>query len=347
MATDPVETNVQPAAVRNASTAKRVSLWLQKGSEDRYIELGNIISPKLAMDIQELEHYSNRRGARSRDRIEIGQIKGSMKFSVDECNKRNLLHVFGGSDEAAASTVAVEEGNIFENPGVGQDIDVLMTGVANVIVEDTAEEGTPVTYDEDVMDTDTTDNAAGGTWANTTDPLTVVAATYPNMPTTPGALIKVEDELMAVVSASTNIVLARAQLGTVAASHANGTDIFKESGADDYVLGDGKLRIVVGSALADPDDVPEVHIQFTKTVETEKFQMFDGTPITGKAKLQVLTPKGLRAVITLPRVTIKNDGDVDLGTGETWIAFPMQMEILADSTGSLGDFHLINQDQVL
>lgn len=349
---DPVETNVQPAAPRNYSTAKRVSLWLKKVGEDSYKELGNIISPKLAMDIQELEHYSNRRGVRSRDRIEIGQIKGSLNFQLDECNKRNLQNCFGGSEAAEASSVDVEEGNIFENPGGGQYVALNMEGIkaGSIIVEDTAEEGTPVVYTEDSLATDTTEDTAGGTWNNTTDPLNVVAATYPTVAAKGvGALIKVEDEVMRITAVGTNVTLSRGELGTTPAAHANGVSIFTSDGTNDYAmdLTGGRIYILTDGDLDDETTVPEFHSQWAKTVTTEAFQTFDGTPIRGAAKLQVLTPKGLRAVILLPSVTIKNDGDLDFGTGETWIAFPMQMEVLADGRGSLGTFHIIDQDQAL
>ncbi len=349
--TDPLDTNVESAAVRNASTAKRVSLWFKKTGEALYRELGNIISPKLAMDIQELEHFSNRRGQRTRDRIEIGQIKGNLAFSVDECNKRNLQNCFGGSEEAAADSVDVMEGGIFENLGGGELIDLLGMGDINdPLVESTNEEATKTTYESDPLSTDSTDDTAGGDFTNTTDPLTILAATYPAVAAKGvGGLIKVEDEIMRITEVGTDVTLARAQLGTVAASHADGTSIYTSAGSKTYVadLTNGKVYILTDGPAADPDDVPEFHIQWSKTVTTEKFQVFDGTPIRGSAQLQVLTPKGLRAVITMPSVTLKNDGDLTFGTGESWIEFPMQMEVLADGTGSIGSMHVIDADQTV
>src|SRR3990167_6231938 len=65
---------------------------------------------------------------------------------------------------------------------------------------------------------------------NTTDPLSIVAATYPNVPTGVGSLIRVENEIMRVTATGASLTLARAQSGTAAAMHANALDIFDGDG---------------------------------------------------------------------------------------------------------------------
>jgi hypothetical protein len=99
--------------------------------------------------------------------------------------------------------------------------------------------------------------------------------------------------------------------------------------------------------LDDADDFPELHIQWTKTLETEKFSMFDGVTWRGEAQLQILTKKGARLVAYFQSVEIRNDGDISFGSGQDWIRVPLLLIALADDDGNIGEKHVINGDQTV
>ncbi len=347
--TSPLIENVRPADPRNPSVAKRASLWwlpFGQTAESQWTEFGTIIDGALAPAIAYLEHYSNRRGAKTRDRIEISEVKADFKFKLDEVSSSNLAKIFGASADKAASTAVLRDGANFDNPGGGLSIALPAGSVSldGVIVRSTNEEGVVTTFDEDTLSTDTTDDTAGGTWNNTTNPITIVAASYPGTPTAVGSLIKVENEILRVSAfGGGNITLQRAQVGTTAAAHANGVSIFKDAG-NDYVpdLTNGSIYILPAGDLNSASTVPQVHNHWWKTVATEKVQIFDGTPIRGKAQLIVLTKNGLRITATFNSVVITNDGDITFGDGSKWIECGLKMECLADGTGSLGDLHRID-----
>lgn len=103
----------------------------------------------------------------------------------------------------------------------------------------------------------------------------------------------------------------------------------------------GILTITAG-ALASSSTVPEIHVYLRKDVATETFQMFDGTIIRLEAEYQVLTSKGARVVMHLPNAIITNKGNITFGLGDKWIEMPLVLEALADSNGSLGEFHVID-----
>jgi hypothetical protein len=345
--TSPLVANVKPGDSRNYGVAKRASLWFNPasdGSDAGWSEFGNLVDLSAVPDITELEHESDRRGARTRDRIEIAQVKLNLKLKLDEIAGSNLLKAFGGSAGRTASTAILKDGKIASNrAGGGTALASLGTTLATVIVRSPNEEGMVTTYDAETFATDSMDDTAGGTFNNTTDPITVVAATYPGMPTAVGTLIKIENEILRVDATGANLTLSRGALGTTPAAHANGVSIFI-TGVGDYAvnLATGIIYVLVDGALADGTTVPEFHVYWTKSVATEKFQVFDGTPIRGQAQYQILTANGPRVVITLTNVTIKNDGDLTFGTGEKWIEMPLQLEALADSSGVIGYFHIID-----
>jgi|SRR5579862_2353089 len=345
--TSPLATNVKPADSRNPSVSKRASLWFlpfgQTG-EANWKEFGNLIEPALNPAVTYLEHYTNRRGAKTRDRIEISEVKADFKFKIDELATEILQKIFGSSVTKASSTATLRDSAIYNNPGSGGAIQLPSDGLSSVIVRATNEEGNEVTYTADPLTTDTTDITAGGTLNNTTDPVVLVAASYPGTPTAVGSLIKIGSEILRITDFSGgNITLARAQLGTAAAAHANGVSIFKDAGGD-YVapLATGWVGFLPGGLLASGTTIPEVHIQWAKSVATEKFQLLDGTPIKGKAEFQILTKNGARIVATFNSVVIQNDGDIAFGDGSKWIETGLKLECLADSTGSLGDIHVID-----
>jgi hypothetical protein len=159
-----------------------------------------------------------------------------------------------------------------------------------------------------------------------------------------GMLIKIQNEILRVTAINGNdVTFARGQLGTTAASHAAALDIFVGN-AKDYAqdLVTAAVYVLPGGALADETTVPEFHIYFTKDVDTESFEMFDGTPIKLEAEYQVLTTKGARIVMTLPHTVITNKGAITFGLGDKWIEMPLELDVLSDENGSLGTFHVID-----
>lgn len=264
--TSPLVTNVKAGDSRNYGVAKRASLWFNlasDGSDAGWEEFGNLVDLSAVPDISELEHESNRRGARTRDRIEISQVKLDLKFKVDEVAASILMKAFGGQGGKGASTVTLRDSKIVANPGGGNSLASIGTSLATVIVRSTNQEGAVTTY------------TGGGT------------------------------------DYSVNLTT-------------------------------GVISIIASAALDSIVTVPEIHVYWTKSVATEKFTLFNGTPIRGQAQYQVLTESGARIVITLTNVTIKNDGELTFGTGEKWIEMPLSLEALADSSGVLGYFHVID-----
>lgn len=265
----PLVANVKPGDSRNYGVAKRASLWFNlasDGSDAGWTEFGNLVDVSAVPDISKLEHESNRRGARTRDRIEIAQVKLNLDFKLDELNTPNLMKAFGASGSKSSSTATLRDSKVVTNPGGTAALATIGTNLATLIVRSVNNEGSQVTY---ALTTDYTVN-----------------------------------------------------------------------------LTTGVITIVGSGALTDASAVPEIHLYWSKSINTEKFQIFDGTPIRGQAQYQVLTASGARIVITLPSVTLQNNGALSFGTGEKWVEMPLQMEALSDSSGVVGYFHVVNAAEV-
>ncbi len=349
---DPLDTNVKGADPRNYGIAKRASLWVRPfGSTDDadWDEIGNLADLSAVPDLSVLEHKSIRRGALTRDRIEYTERKLTLEVKLDEVKTSNLMRAFGSSLGKEVGTATVREGRVEVNPGAGELVDLEMTGLASLIVRSANEEGSTVTYEADDFSTDSTDNTAGGTFNNTTDPITIVAATYPGTTFVVGTLIKIENEILrATAVGGGNVTLSRGALSTTPAAHANGVDIFKNN-AKDYILDDtaGMIYILPDGDLADESTVVEFHVYFSKEVATETFEMFDGTPVKLEAEYQVLTAGGARIVMTIPACIITNKGAISFGLGDKWIEMPLVLEALANEQGKVGYFHVINAAETL
>ena len=126
------------------------------------------------------------------------------------------------------------------DPGVAS-IGVLQVA-ANVSSAETVTIGSDV-YEVEIVNTDSNDDTAGGSWNNTTDPLTVsmVVGTYASLngALAVGDLIRVENEIMRVtVVDGDDVTYARGVSGTTTAVHADANDIY---------IGDG---IAGGSTIA-------------------------------------------------------------------------------------------------
>jgi hypothetical protein len=91
----------------------------EKGSLsfDDWIDLGNIVDPNFSEQIENLDHFSQRRGQRAKDRSDITQRGMLLNFSIDEINIRNLQFAFGNFQTPTASSVAIPFDDTFTNPG--------------------------------------------------------------------------------------------------------------------------------------------------------------------------------------------------------------------------------------
>lgn len=86
-------------------------------------------------------------------------------------------------------------------------------------------------FEVDIVNTDSSDNASGGDFNNTTDPLEVEldAVAYVNLSgaLSVGDLVRMETEIMKVTSIrSLHVTFARGRCGTTAATHVDTTDIY-------------------------------------------------------------------------------------------------------------------------
>lgn len=102
--------------------------------------------------------------------------------------------------------------------------------IANVADGETVTIGADV-YELDVINTDSTDNTAGGSWNNVTDPLTVdlAGAGYANVRGVigEGDLIRIENEIMKCTAiVGTDHTFSRGRSGTANAAHADAEDIY-------------------------------------------------------------------------------------------------------------------------
>lgn len=109
-------------------------------------------------------------------------------------------------------------------------------------------------YEVEIVNTDSTDNTAGGDFNNTTNPLVLAnaGADYPNVGWGAGKLIRIESEIMRVESINGNRVrLKRGDSGTTIATHANALDIFKGDGVTAGRIAVGLVTTLTPAAFMD------------------------------------------------------------------------------------------------
>ncbi len=95
---------------------------------------------------------------------------------------------------------------------------------SDVVSAQTVTIGTEV-YEIEIVNTDSTDVTAGGSF-NTTAVVTVLAATYPHLLTVLGSLIKIGSEMLRLIGTGTYLTYSRGASGTTAATHADSTAIY-------------------------------------------------------------------------------------------------------------------------
>lgn len=119
-------------------------------------------------------------------------------------------------------------------------------------------------YEIEIVNTDSTDNTAGGSFVGTAV-VTVLAATYPHLSTTLGSLIRVENELMRLIASGTYLSYSRGASGTTAATHADANDIYKADGVTAGRIAVGLVTTLTPTA-AMPALVADINSQGTELV---------------------------------------------------------------------------------
>jgi len=119
--------NIKPSDPRNYQLPGSVCLFFRKKGSTSYADwksLGNIIDPAIAAEIERLEHFSQRRGLRAKDRELVSERSATLNFSIDEIARDTLEYMFGTEDAHSDSTVNVPNEGVFTNPGGGFSIDL-------------------------------------------------------------------------------------------------------------------------------------------------------------------------------------------------------------------------------
>lgn len=120
--------------------------------------------------------------------------------------------------------------------------------------------------------------------------------------------------------------------------------IFVGSGTDytyDPVL--GTITIVATGVLTDAVAFPEVHIFFQKSVDSQSFEIFDGTEIEVEAQFHALSKVGIQYALEVPNAVIHSNGDFTVGDGTVYQSMPLQLDLLDDGSGKLATMHVFDK----
>jgi|GEM_PF-1023631 len=88
-----------PANMENYTVPGGIKLFFNTGTGER--DLGNIMELDLEPGTEELEHYTNRSGARRKDKVITLEEKLTLKFKLDEPVIEHLQYFFKGGDITA------------------------------------------------------------------------------------------------------------------------------------------------------------------------------------------------------------------------------------------------------
>ena len=142
------------------------------------------------------------------------------------------------------------------------------------------------TYQIDVINTDSTVDTAGGSWANTTDPLTVdLTGMAALLVLAVGDLIRIENEIMKITAidpVTDEYTFDRARCGTSAASHADGQNIYISAAPGMANIPIGLVTTLTAVQFATALE-PEVLLQ-----TSEDITLYVSTPGTGQRCVQVI-----------------------------------------------------------
>ena len=148
---------------RNYFVPGRVSMMLRKKGGTLladWIDVGHVQNVSIRYEQTQLDHFSNRRGERVKDRSLIVERQVRVSWEGHEWNFENLRLMFGSTKAPNnADTVLARDMKIFKNPGNGGVINLGAANLAGVVVRSEGLE-TVVTY---VAPTDYTVDLVAGT----------------------------------------------------------------------------------------------------------------------------------------------------------------------------------------
>lgn len=127
------------------------------------------------------------------------------------------------------------------------------------------------TYQIDVINTDSTDNTAGGSWNNVTDPLTVDCTGFAILALGVGDLLRIENEIMKVTAidpATDEYTFARGRCGTTPAAHADAVDIYISAAPGMVNIPIGLVTTLTAVAFATALE-PEVLVETSEDITLE------------------------------------------------------------------------------
>lgn len=180
--------------------------------------------------------------------------------------------------------------------------------VANVANGETVTIGADV-YEVDIIDTDSTDDTAGGNWNNTTDPLTIDCTGFALLAAVAvGDLIRIENEIMKITAidpVTDEITFDRARCGTAAAAHADAKDIFVSDAPGMANIPIGLVTTLTAVQFATALE-PEVLIE-----TSEDITLYVSTPGAGQRCVEVMAG-AQQALMTLAETLA--------GAGNAWQA---------------------------
>lgn len=178
---------------------------------------------------------------------------------------------------------------------------------ANVVDGETVTIGTDV-YQIDIINTDSTDNTAGGDWNNLTDPLTVDCTGFAILALGVGDLLRIENEIMKVTAidpATDEYTFARGRCGTAPAAHADAVDIYISDvpGMLDVPIGmvTTLTPVVFAAALEEEVEAETSHLCAVETI----------TAGVGQYNLEVTVPAATALLTTAETLS---------GAGNAWQA---------------------------
>lgn len=142
------DVNIRGADSRNTLVPGRVSVFFRRegllGAAD-WQDLGHAMEPTVDQGSEQLDHFSQRRGERVKDRSLIVERNMQLTFRGDEINMDNLRLAFGGSLAPVNDNAIVHDSKVMVNPGNPGTIDIGATNLAAVVVRSEGLE-TPVVY---------------------------------------------------------------------------------------------------------------------------------------------------------------------------------------------------------
>ena len=333
----------------NYEVVKKLQIFARaKGSTGPWESFGSVKDVTNRVEKNTLEHFSNYLSSRVKDREEVIERRCQFDFTFEEFNAANLRHALGtGFDAPTSGTKDVLYEATHTNPGAAGTINLGKTDIKDLAVRSVSLEDDE-TYDE-LAFAASGEVAESSDFNNTTSPLTVVGAvtTYALITFAVGKLFRMGTEILRVTGiAGNDVTFARAQLGTVAAVHANGVAI--EEGTGDYSvnLATGIVTILWTGDLDDASTVPEVHGFFAQERDVEEFELFPDQVIECQLQIQYGTTGQVEKVIgPFESAILKNNGDIAIGDGSDWAGVPMRVEAFAPAGGVFTTVGLVKETQ--